>query len=357
MKRGLLILSLAAAAGLAGAQAPAPAPATNAAPNPNAGLLRAQLVTAQREMDVFLLERKGESLFYRPPNVPAGVMAQLRFADVQEANFVIDYDEVAVFNAVREKKWTTAAQLILTPVTPALPFLDLPGNSACAAVMEAARYLVQGGRAFQKAGGEANLKYASQRFGQARELFDRVAAVTWYPDGAEAKLRSVQCLQDLGQADEAAAALDRMLVPEPSSPEFGLYWLTKANLSYAAKDLPTAVDAAARSLAFQNKDMETFVEASMLSARCYEDLLEMHRARDVYYEMARLFGGTEAGDRARARLEHIMRNGLTKEKEAANVAKVFFGSEEDMDALAEQFLSGKAGAQPEASDSKGETKP
>lgn len=359
MSRALLVIlaALAAAAPLRSAGQQQAAAPTNAAPNPNAGLLRVTLVAAQREMDVFLIERKGDLLFYRPPNVPAGVSAQLRVADVQDANFAIEIDATAVFNAVRERKWGTAAQLILPAVTPALPFLDLPGNNAADSVLEAARYLVQAAEAFTRAGGEANLKYGQQRLAQARDLFDRVAAVTWFPGSGEARLRSAQCLLDLGREADAEQAMDRILAPEPSSPEFGLYWLTKANLLYAGKDLPGAVDAAARSLAFQNKDVETFVEASLLSARCYEDLLEMHRARDLYYEIARLFAGTEGGERARARLEYIMRNGLTKEKEAANVAKVFFGTDEDLDALAEDFLRGKTGPKPAAQDSKGEAKP
>jgi tetratricopeptide (TPR) repeat protein len=342
-----LTLAFAACAGLAAAQQT----------NLNSGLLRATLVTAQREMDVYLLERKGETLFYRPPNVPAGVMAQLRFADVQDANFVIEIDEAAVFNAVRERKWSTAAQLMLPQVTPALPFLDLPGNNGADAALKAAQYVAEAGRAIMRAGGEANVKLGHQRLAQARELLDRVAAVTWYPGSAEARLRSVQCLLDQGKREDAAQAMDRALAPAPGSEEFGLYWLTKARLDYEGKNLAGAVDAAARSLAFQNKDMETFVEASMLSARCYEDLLEMHRARDLYYEVARLFAGTEAGERAKARLEFIMRNGLTKEKEAANLAKVFFGTEEDLDALAEQFLSGKTSQKPAPPESKGETKP
>ncbi len=51
----------------------------------NSGLLRVTLVTAQRELDVFLLERKGDILFYRPPNVPVGVMAQVRLSEVQDS--------------------------------------------------------------------------------------------------------------------------------------------------------------------------------------------------------------------------------------------------------------------------------
>ena len=358
MRRTLkLALALCVTGGWVSAQQPPAAPPAPAATNLNSGLLRATLVTLKRELDVYLLERKGEDIFYRPPNVPAGVMAQVRLSEIQDAQFALDLDEAAIFNAERERKWLAAAQLILPKVTPALPFLDLPGNNAADAALDAGRHLYRAARTFSQAGGEANIRYAQQRYTQARELLDRVAAVTWFPGSAEARLRSVQCLVDLGKLDDAGQALERVLEPEPAAAEFGLYWLTRANLHVANQEMAAAADAAARSLAFQNKDMETFVEASLLSARCCEDLLDMHRARDIYYEVARLFAGTEAGDRAKARLDYIMRNGLTKEKEAVNVAKVFFGSEEDLDALARDFLSGKASAKPEPTESKGDTKP
>ena len=79
-------------------------------------------------------------------------------------------------------------------------------------------------------------------------------------------------------------------------------------------------------------------------------MFDAYRARDVYYELARLFPGTEWQDLATARLRHIMAAGTTTEKEETSIANVFFGLDEDMNAKARELLSSPATAEDEDAD-------
>ena len=76
----------------------------------------------------------------------------------------------------------------------------------------------------------------------------------------------------------------------------------------------------------------------MLSADCYEQLGNFYRARDVYFEVAKLFPGTDWAEDAITRLEAVMASGKTSKKEASTAESTFFGLEEDMNALAEALI-------------------
>ena len=126
--------------------------------------------------------------------------------------------------------------------------------------------------------------------------------------------------------------------PTPGDDSYGHYWLLKGELADIAGDVTNAMDAAVKSLCFENKDVETFPDALMLSASCYERLDNAYRARDVYFEVAKLFPGTDWAEDALVRLEAILGSGKTAKKEAATAESTFFGLEEDMNALAEALV-------------------
>ena len=68
--------------------------------------------------------------------------------------------------------------------------------------------------------------------------------------------------------------------------------------------------------------------------------MEPYRARDVYYEVAKLFPDTEWAKSAREHLQFIMDKGLTKDKEKSDIEIVFFGLNEDVNAKATALLKG-----------------
>ena len=308
--------------------------------------------------EVLLVGRNtGGRILYRLPNQPAGVSASLDPAEYDSAEFVVTNDDArafAVFAAARQRQYVPAAQTSLVAFAAARPFLDLPDNNAAEPVLLAGIHLVRAAEAWDRAAGANTNAAANAR--KLREaalsVFQDASRAEWCPVGEVAKARRVLCLTELGRVDEADPALRAIREPEAGDAVWGVYWLARSRLLYAQGKTPEALDAAIQSLAYENKDVQTFPDALMLAARCYEDLNEIHRTRDVYYEVARLFRGTEWGEEARRRLRVIMTNNMTRKEEPANIAGVFFGSQEDMNRLCDEFLqatepdSPEAGAQP-----------
>ena len=106
----------------------------------------------------------------------------------------------------------------------------------------------------------------------------------------------------------------------------------------AAGEYREAIDAAARSLAFDNKNPDTFGPALMLYARACEQAQDWHRARDVYLEVSRLFRGTDHGDLASQRLGFIMKERAASELLSA-VSQVAGARSYISPAIADQLLA------------------
>ena len=141
--------------------------------------------------------------------------------------------------------------------------------------------------------------------------------------------------------DKASAGrryMERLAVPVPGDRAYGLYWLVQAELEMERGEFRAGMDAAVKSLCFENKDIDTFPDALLASARCYEELQEWHRARDVYYEVARIFPASGWADLAVRRLRFIMKKELTKADDTSPIESVFFGFKEDMDAKVEALF-------------------
>ena len=109
------------------------------------------------------------------------------------------------------------------------------------------------------------------------------------------------------------------------------------------------MDAALQSICFTNKDVTTFPDALLRSARGYEEQNEPYRARDVYYEVAKLFPRTDWSAAAIGRLKDIMNRGLTTAKETSATGNAFFKTSDDMNKLVAQLLM-DAGKPPVAED-------
>ncbi len=294
--------------------------------------------------EVLLVGRAANGrILYRLPNQPAGVSASLNPAEFSDAEFVVTNDDArafAVYAAARQRQYVPAAQTSLVAFASARPFLDLPENNAAEPVLQAGMHLGRAAEAWDRLGAANTNAAANAR--KLRELalavFQDAARADWCPVGDLAKARRAMCLTDLGRLDEAELALRAIRAPDVGDAVWGVYWLAQGRLLLQQGKTPAALDAAIQSLAYENKDLQTFPDALMLAARCYEDLNEIHRTRDVYYELARLFRGTEWGEEARRRLKVIMTNNLTRKEEPANIAGVFFGSQEDMNRLCDDYL-------------------
>jgi len=165
-------------------------------------------------------------------------------------------------------------------------------------------------------------------------------------------LKAILCLIALKNAKQAEKELKKIRVPDVGDQTLGLYWYAMAALREANGENRAAMNAVVKSIAFENKDIEIFPDALMMSGRLYEALLEAHRARDVYYEVARLFPGTDWARSAKTRLQFIMDQKLTQSKEVIGIERTFFGLDEDVNAKASALLKGTLDVdKPEAEES------
>ena len=297
-----------------------------------------KLLVGESLREVVLLGMARDQVSYRPKDVARGVQASMPVGDIREARFEIEYDTGAVFDAAREQRFGRAAALILSAVAPALPYLSLPENNAVRPAFEAASYLVRAARQLEAEGGDENREAVQRRYTQALGVFDAAAKADWLFEGEIAALRAAECLVFLGRLLEAETRLNQARKPVEDDGAYGVYQLVRARLHFAYGEWRDAADALVRVVVFDNKNADVFADALLLYGICHEEMFLVHRARDIYYEVARLFTGTEWGDEAMARLAFLMDNDLTAQKEEARIARVFFGIEEDMDEKARSLL-------------------
>jgi hypothetical protein len=262
-------------------------------------------------------------------------------ADMIEAvRFDLDIDNVALTKARYNLDWLGVARVILGAVKPALPYLDLVENTAAELVLEAGDALLRSAEKLLRAAEtDAQRAAASKRYEAAYAVLKQARAAEWSSVSTIAWLKSLRCLLMLDKPKTARHYFKDIAEPFPGDRAMGLYWLVKAELEMNRQEYRVAMDAAVRSVAFENKDVDTFPDALLVTAQCYEELQEWHRARDVYYEVARIFPYTDWAAVSTRRLHFIMDNELTAAKEVGPIANVFFGLSEDMNAVVKTFLA------------------
>jgi len=300
---------------------------------------------------VILLGRKENLVLYSYPGAGRTV-AGIDPETVASARMRLDYDRGALNAAVRQQDWGQAGAILYRGVYPVLPFLDLQKNNVIRRTMTAGTYLmraaaVKSGCGMTAAGRAA----AKQEYLAAYTVFNAASRAEWTSLSEEARLRAVICLVMLEQKDDALARIDEITVPDTNDDTYGLYRLAAAHAYVAAGQFRNGMEEVAQSIAFETKDINTFPDALLVSARCYEELQEWHRARDVYYEVACLFERTHWSGFALARLKAIMAEGHTADKESANVKNAFFGLDEDVNAKVAALLGLEEGA---AADDRGQ---
>ncbi len=143
----------------------------------------------------------------------------------------------------------------------------------------------------------------------------------------------------MNKLDEAAQQFESVDEPEFGDAAFGLYWLIDAYLKFNSNQFSQALDSLVKSVVFETKDINTFPEALLLSAFCYEDSLDNYRARDLYYEVGRLFRGMPEGEIALSSLQFIRNRKLTEDEEKAAIERVFFDIVEDVNTKVDDFIT------------------
>jgi len=271
------------------------------------------------------------------PNTPGG---RIEFAKITRAQFEIEYDRYEVAKAVRMNDWPGAVRILLPVVKPLLPYLAMPENNAADLALEMGTYMMRAaGRTARTAGNDAAKRdLAQKQYDAAYDIFKDCARVQWSSVGQVGVLKGCRCLLAMNKPNTARNYVNQIAEPVPGDAAFGHYWLIQGELEYRAAHYREAMDAALKSVCFESKDVETFPDALLLSARCYEELLEPYRARDVYYEVAKLFPRTDWSAAAVDRLKVNMDQGRTKEKEKSAIENAFFKTSDDMNKLVAQLL-------------------
>ena len=333
---GLAALVLVAAVRSLPAQTAVTGSATSAPSRAVAGKIK---VTGKEFKPVEFAGRKDTFVFYRDPGSPPEVSVSVPADTVEETEFDLKYDQELLDQALIVRHWAGVSGILVPAVTPFLPYLDLKENNAVELALLAgtARMHMAAALARAKDGDPAAAKSA---YLDARKILKAVGTAEWFPGAEPARLKATLCLILAGDLAAAAAELEDARNPDIGDAAYGLYWLARAQLLFLRNQYRPALDAAVKSSVFENKDVETFPDALMLCGRCYEELLEPHRARDVYYEVGRLFRNTDWELAATNRLQLIMDRGVTKAKEKSAIENVFFGNEEDINAKALLLLKG-----------------
>lgn len=301
--------------------------------------LPATLKMKTGEHSVIITGREGDNVFYTMKGSTAGRISA-NVHDIEAADFGIkEYDDTSLRKALRKQAWQEAANILLPVVDPALPYLDLKENNAVSLALDAGEYLMKAAAVKSKGYLTKEAKeLGREQYLEACRTLKAVGRAEWFSGSESAQLRSILCLIFLGKTDLAEKELKEAREPDRWDAAYGLYWMAKAHLNFAATQFRSAINDIVQSLIFETKNIDTFPDAILLSARCYEEMLEWHRARDVYYEVAKLFSGTYWQDFAVNRLQYIMAEGLTKSGEVVEVENVFFGIDEDVNAKATLLL-------------------
>jgi tetratricopeptide (TPR) repeat protein len=324
------------AAGPAGRAADAPA-ARASEIRPTAPV-KLRYWTEKDSREVTVIGRSDELLVLSGESGTGG-SPRLAVKDILRAEFEIDYDRFAVAKAVRLQDWNGAIRELQKAVGPVLPYLDLPENGADETSLDLGTYMLRAAeRSSRTATNETGQALSKRQYEAAYETFKVCARVAWSSVGQLAVLKGCRCLLALGKPKTARYHIEEMEEPTPGDAAYGHYWLVRGELAALAGDYRTAMDAAVKSVDFENKDVETFPDALLLTARCYGELLEPYRARDVYFEVAKLFPRTDWAATAIERLRTIVAKGITRQPEKSPIENVFFKTADDVNALVDQLL-------------------
>ncbi len=300
----------------------------------------ATVVVGGQARTVTLVDRTRDSVVFVLGETAVGARRTVAVTQVESIRFDLAAIQSGdLHRAIRVQDWSLAVGLLSPVISPLLPYFDLPNDNAVEYALSMGDYMMRSAARRAAGGTEPDHTAAGEQYRMAYTVLRHISRSA-SAAGQIAGLKSLQCLLALDRASTAQRLFDETAEPMPGDRAYGRYWLVKAELDLQREDFRSAIEAAVKSLCFDDKNMETFPDALMLSARCYEELLEWYRARDVYYEIASIFPKTDWSRTARERLQLIMDQELTLDDEGSAVEDVFFGLKEDMNARVRDLLAG-----------------
>lgn len=302
------------------------------------------LRAGKEKRKVYLVQRDGDTVRYKVKlDNPAIVGVDV--SKLTDIAVRLEYKRKTAFEAEQNGRYAEAISVLLPAVKPHLPYLDIPGHDAIDLAMRTGCTLFHGGMQLFEAGLDDERPERAERFLRAaRNLFQVCSEAKWWDRAEDAQYRVLLCTVMLGEREEAAKTLETAVGPPTDVRGYGAFWLAKGFYSYAAENYDAAADAASQSLLFEHKDLSVFPYALLLSGACFDQMGMPYRARDVYFETARLFHRTPPGQVAIERLVEILASGRVDEEEQDKIANVFFADKEDLDKRINDFLEllGKA---------------
>jgi len=341
-----------------------PALAQQAGANPMQGLkttkpLEARLWSSDsRDRDVALIGIGKDKLAYANRDKPAVVQGVIALDSVQRAQFELEIDYAELAKAEGRRDWVGVYRVLNAALAPAMPYLTLPDNNAADRVMQMAGAMMRIAARGEREGiSDEDRERVAKQYEAAYGVFKQLAEVNWSPIGTLSVIKGSQCLLKIGKPKTAQYYLDEMPEPMPGDVSYGSYWLTQGQLAILRGEIRKALEYSILSVAFEDKDIESFPDALMLSANCYEQQEEWYRARDIYFEVASLFPNTDWADDAAGRLDTILKSGKTVDAEESVIENVFFAVNEDINDLGRKLLEERARAQSTSTEEPGRRRP
>lgn len=288
--------------------------------------------------DVTLLGRQ-ENMILMQGTQPGAIAIQIDKAQIIRCEFELEYDRLAVATALQNNDWASAVRVMTPIIRPAVAYLDIPDNNGFDLSMDLAMYMVNSAGREMRSGSDSNtVSRACRQYEAAYSIFKNAGRADWTPYGRVAILKGCRALIKQGKIEQAIADYETVDEPDDDDVAYGNYWLVRGEIHYSKGKWREALEAACKSVVLANKDVETFPDALMLSANCYQKIGRNHRARDIYYEVAVIFTGTDWSTDALVELTKIMEAKTTLEKEKSPLENVFFNVTEDMNKLAEELI-------------------
>ena len=299
-------------------------------------------------VDVTIVGRNRTDLLFAA-DATGKLPSHLALQQITGVDFTIEYDRYEVMRAMTRNNWALVISLMNKAYAPFAPYLDLPNNNAIEGTMQLGTAMFKfAKKSLRSAHNDHERDLAKRQYQAAYGVFNSCAKAEWTSAGAVGALKACRCqvLAQIGKLDSVERRVLDMEVPLPGDDAYGYYWVLRAEIFMAKGDTAKAMDAAVKSLCFQNKDVETFPDSLLISAECYEKLGEYYRARDVYFEVAKLFPKTDWAEDAADRLDALMASGKTRAEEQKSTENIFFGLTEDMNKLADEYLAERKSARP-----------
>ncbi len=259
--------------------------------------------------------------------------------EIQSANFLTDYSLYTIRVMEKKKEYSEAADKIIVDIAPALKYISLPDNNLVNPLFDAAYlYMKQASVYDDKKSPEYNKDKAQKEYAKAYRIFKHITKADWYYGAQLAQLNTIFCDIRMKKTDLAEKQFAEQKEPVLGDAAYGLYWLIDAQLKFHKQKFSEALDSVIKSIVFDTKDIHTFPESLLLSAYCNEDMLDNYRARDIYFEIAKLFRDTPEGEIAYSSIKFFRERKLAEEAENIGLEKIFFDSIEDINKKIDDFI-------------------